>query len=141
MSKSERVYETLRQRILDGVYGPGYRLVIDQIAKEYGVSALPVRGGIRRLEAEGLAVFRPNAGAQVTPADPSLYEEGLTALAVIEGYATAQAAPRLTEAEFAALEATTDEMVSRMENLDVLGFGEANGRFHEQINTRCGNDY
>lgn len=140
-TKQERIHEALRERVLDGQYGPGYRLVIDRLAEEFGVSALPVREAIRRLEAEGLAVFRPNAGAHVAPADPALFEEGLTVLAVLEGYATAEAAPRLTAADLAALDAETDAMAVCMEGLDVLGFSAANNRFHELIYARCDSAY
>src|SRR5579875_740057 len=121
-NKQERVYTAIRERILDGVYGPGYRLVIDRIADEFGVSALPVREAVRRMEAEGLVVFRPNAGAQVTPADPSLYEDNMTVLVVLEAYATAQAATLMGERELAELDSETDAMVRCMEGLDVLGF-------------------
>src|SRR5689334_25268318 len=67
VTKQERVYRAIRERILSGAYGPGYRVVIDALATEFGVSALPVREAIRRLEAEGLVIFRPNAGAHVAP--------------------------------------------------------------------------
>lgn len=66
-SKHERAYALIRQRILDGVYGPGQRLVIDALAAELGISAVPVREAIRRLEAEGRVVYRHNAGARVAP--------------------------------------------------------------------------
>ena len=68
--KQERVHRELRERILDGAYLPGERIVMDTIASEFGISALPVREAIRRLEAEGLVVFRPNTGARVAPAPP-----------------------------------------------------------------------
>jgi DNA-binding GntR family transcriptional regulator len=74
VTKQERVYRVIRERILRGTYGPGYRVVIDALAEEFAVSALPVREAIRRLEAEGLVIYRPNAGAQVAPADPGLFE-------------------------------------------------------------------
>ena len=57
-TKQQQVYEVLRERILSGAYGPGFRVVIDQVAAEFAVSALPVREAIRRLEAEGLIVYR-----------------------------------------------------------------------------------
>ena len=93
VTKQERVYQAIRERILSGAYGPGYRVVIDALAEEFEVSGLPVREAIRRLEAEGLVIYRPNAGAQVAPADPALFDEEMTVLAVLEGYATALAAP------------------------------------------------
>src|SRR5881397_1877240 len=110
-TKQERVYQVLRKRILDGTYGPGYRVVIDALAEEFEVSALPVREAIRRLEAEGLVIFRPNAGAQDTPADPGLFYERMAVLAVLEGYATALAAPRLREAGIKRLEEINASMV------------------------------
>src|SRR5579862_3942577 len=68
-SKHERAYALIRQRILDGVYGPGRRLVIDALAEELGISPVPVREAIRRLEAEGRVVYRHNVGARVAPTD------------------------------------------------------------------------
>ena len=103
VTKQERVYQAIRERILSGAYGPGYRVVIDALAEEFEVSGLPVREAIRRLEAEGLVIYRPNAGAQVAPADPGLFDEEMTVLAVLEGYGTALAAPCLGEAEIARL--------------------------------------
>jgi hypothetical protein len=36
-SKSDRSYDLLKHRIPDGRYGPGYRIVLDQVAGEFGV--------------------------------------------------------------------------------------------------------
>lgn len=139
MSKLERVYGVIRERILNGDYGPGHRLVIDSLAGELGVSALPIREAIRRLEAEGLVLYRVNAGATVATADPAQFGEGMAVLAVLEGYATALTAPLLTERDFAELEAATDRMQECMERLDVLGFGQANRDFHAIVYGRCPN--
>jgi len=51
MARRYRYAVGSRSSILDGIYGPGYRLVIDRLAEEFGVSALPVREAVRRLEA------------------------------------------------------------------------------------------
>jgi DNA-binding GntR family transcriptional regulator len=139
VTKQQQLYESLRERILNGTYGPGFRVVIDQVAAEFGVSALPVREAIRRLEAEGLVIYRPNAGAQVAPAEPEAFEENMTVLAVLEGYATALAAAELTEADLDALERRTDEMVAAMEQMDSVSFGRLNREFHATIYARCPN--
>jgi DNA-binding GntR family transcriptional regulator len=138
-TKQERVYRALRERILSGEYGPGYRIVIDTLAEEFSVSALPVREAIRRLEAEGLVIYRPNAGARVAPADPGLFEEELTVLAVLEGYATALAAPALGEAGVRRLTEITDRMVEAMKRLDALEFGRLNQEFHAVVYEHCPN--
>jgi DNA-binding GntR family transcriptional regulator len=138
-TKQERVYQHVRERILDGTYVPGFRIVIDALAEEFGVSALPVREAIRRLEAEGLVVFRPNVGAQVAPAEPGVFDEEMTVLAVLEGYATAEAAPQIGPDELRALTEITDGMVEAMESLDTLRFGRLNRDFHGVILERCPN--
>jgi DNA-binding GntR family transcriptional regulator len=139
LTKQERLYRAIRERILSGAYGPGYRVVIDALAEEFEVSPLPVREAIRRLEAEGLVVYRPNAGAQVAPADPGAYLEEATLQAVLEGYSTALAAPMLGAAEIRRLTEINESMVAAMERLDVLTFGRLNQEFHALINEHCPN--
>lgn len=139
VTKQERVYRAIRERILSGQWGPGFRVVIDALAEEFEVSALPVREAIRRLEAEGLVIYRPNAGAQVAPAEPGLFDEEMTVLAVLEGYATALAAPELSKADIRQLKAYTQEMVGAMEAMDSLAFGRHNQDFHNLIYERCPN--
>ena len=139
LTKQERVYRAIRERILSGAYGPGYRVVIDALAEEFGVSALPVREAIWRLEAEGLVVYRPNAGAQVAPAEPGVFYEEMTVLAVLEGYATALAAPELGETGIERLTEITDSMVEAMERLDSLAFGRLNQEFHAVVYEYCPN--
>lgn len=138
-TKQETVYRELRGRILDGKYSPGFRIVIDQIAGELDVSALPVREAIRRLEAEGLVIYRPNAGAQVAPADPDLFEEEMTTLALLEGYATALAAPTLDEQAQNKLNDITDSMEAAMLQMDILLFSKLNREFHAEIHAACKN--
>jgi DNA-binding GntR family transcriptional regulator len=139
LTKQERAYRAIRERILSGEYGPGFRVVIDGLAGELGVSALPVREAVRRLEAEGLIVYRPNAGAQVAPADPAGFDDEMTVLAVLEGFATASAAPRMDAAAIARLSEVTDAMVAAMERMDALGFGALNRDFHAVIHGFCTN--
>ena len=138
-TKQEQVYRELRERILNGSYGPGYRVVIDTLAEEFSVSALPVREAIRRLEAEGLVIYRPNAGAQVAPADPGAFGEEMTVLAVLEGYATALAAPHVTASDLKRLNAINKSLVQAMESMDTLSFGRLNREFHAVIVERCPN--
>src|SRR5699024_1202085 len=87
-SKKQYVYQVLRSRILDGIYTSGFRIIIDRIAKEINVSAIPVREAIRHLEADGLIEYEPYKGAVVASIDNNQYLEALSTLAVIEGYAT-----------------------------------------------------
>jgi DNA-binding GntR family transcriptional regulator len=139
VTKQERVYAAVRERILNGAYGPGYRVVIDSLATEFEVSALPVREAIRRLEAEGLIVYRPNAGAQVAPSEPGEYDDELTVLAVLEGYATAIARDSFGPKEIKKLKEINVNMVDAMHSLDSLRFGALNQEFHAVMYSVCPN--
>jgi DNA-binding GntR family transcriptional regulator len=62
----------------------------------------------------------------------------MTALAILEGAATALAQPRLVAADFARL----SELASSMErSADPVRFGALNRELHELITARCGNAY
>jgi len=141
MSKTDVVYQELRRRILSGELVAGYRLVIDQLSREFGVSAIPVREAIRRLEAESLVDYHPNVGAQVSRIDEDTYEEVLTVLARLEGWATALAAPRLTGEDIERLRAIAADMDEALERADLPRYGELNRAFHQTIRTRCPNRY
>lgn len=141
MSKQERSYRTIRQRILDGTYGPGYRLTIDTLARELGMSQVPIREGIRRLEAEGWVMYRPNVGPQVAPVDREKWADAMETLALLEGYATALAAPQLEPKEIRRLWKLNASMEEAIEALDVLTFSKLNREFHTLIYAKSSNDY
>lgn len=84
-SKSEQAYAWIRARISAHTYGPGYRLVLGPIAEELGMSVVPVREAIRRLEAEGLVTFERNVGARVTLVDEGEYAHTMQTLGLVEG--------------------------------------------------------
>jgi DNA-binding GntR family transcriptional regulator len=138
-SKQELVYSTLRRRILDGSYPPGYRLVIDTISRELQVSPMPVREAIRRLEAERWIVYQRHQGAQVAPRDAESWAEAVEAVALLDGFVTAQAAPHLRPEDFARLRAIDAQMRADIEAVDILGLIERNEEFHGTIWSRCPN--
>jgi DNA-binding GntR family transcriptional regulator len=142
LSKHEAVYRTLRQRILDGSYGPGFRLVLSSIARDLEVSPVPVREAIRRLEAEGLVTFERNIGARVTTLDDDAWEELVEMLAILDGYAVRQAKPHLTPdiiAEAAAInDALRRQITGPIDNETVMALHR---RFHRTVYALADNSY
>ena len=136
VNKQERTYEILRDRIHNGAYPPMARLNIDALAREFGVSPIPVREALRRLEAQGWVQFKPNAGAIVSPVDATSWEQAMVALAILEGAATAEAQRHLRKSDFTRLRKIAADMESQD---DLVRFGKLNRRLHEAIVARCGN--
>lgn len=140
-TKQESVYQILRSAILEGTYGPGYRLVIGSLARQFAASAIPVREAIRRLEAEGLVEYQQNKGARVAPVDERKYEDAFHTLAILEGQVTALAAPFVSAAHGAELRRLNREMALTLEAFDVLRYCALNRSFHASVYDLCPNAY
>lgn len=141
MNKQERTYTVLRDRIHSGMFAPTARLNIDALARELGVSAIPVREALRRLEAEGWVRFQPNVGAIVAPVDTTTWEQEMQALAILEGAATADAVAHLRLSDLGKLRRIAAEMEAVAADGEAIRFSRLNRRLHATIVSRCGNTY
>ena len=141
MNKQERTYTVLRDRIHSGAFAPRARLNIDALARELGVSAIPVREALRRLEAEGWVKFQPNVGAIVAPVDATAWEQQMVAVAILEAAATADAAARLSPSDLAAIKTLAAEMERVAAEGDPGEFSRLNRRLHATIIGHCANEY
>ena len=139
LSKSERAYILIKTKITDGTFGPGYRLVLGAIAKELDISVVPVREAIRRLEAEGLVTFTTNVGAQVVATDAREYQFTMETLSLVEGMATAMAAPNVKASDIALARKINAEMRECLEHFEPTRFTELNHEFHAVIFEHCAN--
>ena len=139
MNKQERTYTVLRDRIRSGVFAPRARLNIDGLARELGVSAIPVREALRRLEAEGWVRFQPNVGAIVAPVDATAWEQLMVAVAVLEGAAAADAAARFTVADLAMVKRLAAETEEAAAAGDLDRFSRLSRRLHGVLISRCAN--
>ena len=65
-NSSTQVADALRDEILQGKLQPAEKLNQSAIADQFGVSKIPVREALHRLEADGLITFQPNGNATVS---------------------------------------------------------------------------
>ncbi len=140
-SKSQLAYQSIKAKISDGSFSPGYRLVLNRIAEELGVSAVPVREAIRMLEAEGLVTFERNVGAQVAMLDPDEYRTTMQTLSLVEGYATAISAPSISADDIARARAINDRMADSLAHFDPVAFTRLNLDFHGVLFENCPNEH
>jgi len=140
-SKTDVVYEALRELITDGTFSPGHRLVLGKLAEQFEVSTIPVREAIRKLEAEGLVRFERNVGATVAGIDEHAYHDAMEALAYLEGAATAMSAPHLDKTDLRRAQAVNRQMRQSLKAFDPIGFTVLNQEFHKLLCSRCPNSH
>jgi DNA-binding GntR family transcriptional regulator len=69
VSMVDNVTERLRRALLAGDIKPGEPIRVAQLEKSFGVSHIPIREAVRRLEAEGLIVAEPQRAAVAAGVD------------------------------------------------------------------------
>jgi DNA-binding GntR family transcriptional regulator len=63
----KHIYNTLFNRIVNGVYGVDTWLREDSLAEEFHISRTPIREMLRQLEQDGLVQIIPKRGAKILP--------------------------------------------------------------------------
>lgn len=129
-SKPDLVYSALRAEILSGVLRPRERIVATQVAVRLGVSEIPVREALKRLQAEDLVTVVPNSGAFVADLTPTLILELFLMRSVLEGLAVRTACPRLTRDDRERLRALHDRMAACADGSEPERFAQLNREFH-----------
>ncbi|WP_250499620.1 GntR family transcriptional regulator [Caballeronia sp. GAWG1-5s-s] len=112
-STSRFIADALRAAIVEGSLTPGEPLRQDAIARQFSVSAIPVREAFRQLESEGWVKIEPNRGAAVSPqsADEAreIYEIRASLESLAIGIAIAHHTPETLEECKRLLEAAENE--------------------------------
>src|SRR3954464_1189702 len=93
----DQIKDAIVERILDGFYAPGERIVEIRVAEEFGVSQAPVREALRELEILRLVVSEPFRGARVRGVRPEEIAEIYPVRAALEEVAARAAAPQLVD--------------------------------------------
>src|SRR5579863_1825135 len=98
---ADRAFGALHDAIVAGHLAPGERLPIEELGAELGMSAMPIREALRRLDAAGLVENIPHRGARVTELSIEDLAEVYEVRLALEPLAVARAAERF-DAEHAA---------------------------------------
>ena len=127
------VMDAIREGILAGHYPLGSRLDQKAIADELGVSLVPVREGLRLLEAEGFVKVYPRRGVFVLAASVDGLQELYRIREVLEELAAQQAVANLSEQTLNQLGSIIDQMEQATTSLDFARLFELNYTFHFTI--------
>lgn len=132
------VYATLRARILSGQYACGTRLDQRDLAAELGVSQIPVRESLLKLEAEGFVRITPRRGAFVEDLSVKELEEIYLIRQTLDETATRMAVPRLTPEAISRMETLVQQMEQATQAHDVTSLVALNRSFHFLIADAAG---
>ena len=134
----EHIKDQILERILDGTYEPGERLVETRIAREFETSQVPVREALRELEALRFVESEPFRGARVRAFTLDEIAEIFPVRSAIEEVAVREAALRL--------DGNVEELASHLAALKEAGAAHdrheqvlADVAFHRTIVDACGN--
>jgi len=94
---ADGVYGALLRAIVADELRPGTWLKERELSERYGVSRVPVRQALHRLESEGFVKTSPRRGAVVSPVTSTDIDELFDARLCIEPFAARQAARRVAD--------------------------------------------
>ncbi|MFD9844156.1 GntR family transcriptional regulator [Streptomyces parvus] len=137
-SKADLVHESLRAAIVSGDLAPGARINMDELARSYGVSKIPVREAVKRLESEGLVVSRVHSGVIVAEVDKEEMRGVFLAREAIEGLVCGLAAKNADSGLLGELERIQAAMRAALADGVIETLPELNTRFHHALATASG---
>jgi DNA-binding GntR family transcriptional regulator len=146
-SLGDEIFSILKARILRWEYPPGWRLPEDELCREFGVSRVPVREALRKLEESSLVEKVPYRGCTVKQPNPAEIQELYDVRLALEYFVGEQlardgmAAPlwqqlnsHWQDADLAGL-----ANASRTGSIDSIALAQEDERFHESLAAATGN--
>jgi DNA-binding GntR family transcriptional regulator len=134
VSLTERAYRTIKGRIMDATWGPGFNSFEPEIAEQLGFSRTPVREALVRLEEEGLVALVPRRGAFVTPLAEGDLSDTYFVLAGLEAMAAELIAKGTNVAPVLELMSSALlDMDASLERGDLRAWANADADFHHAL--------
>lgn len=127
---ADRAFIELHSAILGARLEPGQRLRLDVVAAQLGMSVMPVREALRRLEAARLVEVEPHRGATVARLSATELTEIFELRTVMEADAIAKGAAAFGEENAVAAEAAFHAYAAALGGEDYAEVTDTHVRFH-----------
>lgn len=132
-SLAEEVTEVLRERIINGEYAMGEKLIENKIAKELKVSRTPIRDAFKQLSKEQLVEYIPNKGCFARGFNKKDMSDIYAVRKAVEQLAITWAVENASEADVNKLRDHLELMSFYTENNFYEKLLKANEEFHSMI--------
>lgn len=143
----EHLVASLQERISDGEFEVGSWIRQERLATEYGVSRMPIREALHRLQALGVVELIANRGAQVKIPSFRDVAEAFEVRGVLEGHAAYLAASHSTQKDIDQLRAACKSFLGAVAEAEKGTTGSprplwyaANSQFHGTVISAAGNE-
>ncbi|WP_028605852.1 GntR family transcriptional regulator [Ottowia thiooxydans] len=131
---TDAVTDALRELILSGELGIGVQLKQQALAERFGVSRIPVREALKRLQSEGLIEHKPHQGSTVAAQSIQELIEALDIRIALETRALKLAIPQMKAADHRAAR----EIMARYDGSESpQEWAELNLEFHMVLYRPC----
>jgi len=131
--KADLVYEYLREQIINGTYPPGRRMTLADLSGELGLSHMPVREALLKLEREGLLVSEPHKGMRVVRLSLKDAQELFEIRCELEGLSAWRAAQSGDTDLADDLVSINADFADAYRRQDFTAMGSANWMLHRRI--------
>jgi DNA-binding GntR family transcriptional regulator len=131
LTQRENAYRHIRHKVTTGLVSAGQRLYPAALAREIGVSLIPVREAIGQLQSEGLVVHRPRRGVFVKEIERRDLVDLIEFRTTLECAAAAAAAQRINSAQLKDLDELWQSLCRTAERFLVPPDSDANELLEE----------
>src|SRR5918996_3743806 len=128
-----QIYDLLRDRILCGELPGGARILQSALSEEMGISRIPIRDALQRLESDGLIVGDELGRYTVVQFSAAETDEIYAIRRKLEPFAIEIAAQRMSDETIAELKALHAELTHAARERDLNRYTELNIQFHVAI--------
>lgn len=136
----ELVYQRLTHALMAGQIPAGRKLTSRKLAQEMGISDMPVRAALARLQALKALTALKNGSLVVPQMTKERFADLINTRIICEGAATELAASHLSKAELAALVKSGKGLAKAAQQQDIESYLEHNHAFKFQIYRACGSE-
>lgn len=136
----EQAAEAIVAAAARGIFLPGDRLVEAEIARDLGISRVPVREALRLLESQGIVVSTPYKGMRLMQVSNSGVAELMRVRLALETLAVQESLSRPGgEEHFAPLREAAEAFAQAVRGEDPAAIVAANEQFHAELCRASGN--
>lgn len=137
LSAHDRVYRSLRTKVMHGEMAPGQALTLRGIGRDFGVSMTPAREAVQRLVAEGALTISASGRVSTPELGTERIEELASIRALLEPELGSRALPRAHPALIDRMEAINAAITDAVGRGDAVTYVRTNLEFHRTLYLRA----